>query len=99
MVNCHYRTASFINLLSYINANAVNYMVWPAVNDNTFHIRELFQLFFCNIMGINLTVNTHSTDFSRQYGVLCASQVKNDNHILFHRYFLLLYFHILHCRG
>ena len=80
----HYRVSCFIQFRTHINGRTVHNIIRATVDDNSFNIGKFLKLAGCDIVGINLTVHPHLPDVPGQFCVLCASQVKNYNHILFH---------------
>jgi len=68
-----------------IDADAVNYAVHAAIEDNAAYAGKGLQLFGGDVMGIDLTVNAQFADLAGNAGILSAAQVKDSYHALNHR--------------
>ena len=90
MTGSHYGDPCFVNLGKHVNIHSVNYMVGTAIDNDTLYIGQCCQLGGCDIVRVNFTIYTQSTNGSGKHGVFGASQIQDNNHILFHSVMLFL---------
>ena len=54
----HDRNSQSIDSRIYINSNAIDYIIRATIDNNTLYIGQCFQFFYCDIVRINLTINS-----------------------------------------
>ena len=80
----HNREPCLVDFSIYIYLNSVYDIVRTSVYNDAFYVRQCLQFLCGNVVGVNLAVYTQCTDGSGYHCVLVASQVQNNNHVLFH---------------
>ena len=89
MIDGENRHIQAVNIVRRVDGHAVDNAVFAAVEDDSLDVRDRSQLRSGQIMGMNLAVNTQSTDFARDHRIFFAAEVKYKNDILLHENFLL----------
>ena len=82
MVDGKLREIRLMDSLIHVHFHAVHYAVLSSAEDQSFHIRQSFELIQRSIMRINLTVHSQSTHRAGNTGILRTSQIQNHYHIL-----------------
>ena len=79
-----HRETGLINLGQDVDLHAVYHIHRATIQDHTLHTGQRLQLLGRNVVRIDLTIHTQSTDSSGQHRIFVAAQIQNHNHILFH---------------
>ena len=84
MVKCNHGITTIIQCGIDIHRRSIHNTVFATVEHDSLYVLQSVQFLCRNVVGMNLTVYPQLPDLPGNRGILCASQVKNDYHILFH---------------
>ena len=84
VTSCHYRETCLVNLRKNVNSYSVDNIVGTTVDDDSLYVWQSLELSRCDVVRVDFAINSQCTNCSCYHGVLMATKIKDDDHILFH---------------